>query len=143
MRIATRTHGSVKFFAVPDSNLSAIDRVFDFVDSAVDKVDRVLNRAKYTEEQHRERRTRKQVVIDTASAVKVARSPGDLRVVKAETSAPSSSVALATRRFRIVEAVDASSGQTIFVVTNGGDARAECSTRVLAEKILRALETAP
>lgn len=108
-----------------------IDRVFDLVDRTIDNVDHVLNRAKYTEDQHRARHAKRPVVIDTACAVKV---------VKAETPPqPSTSTALAIRRFRLIEAVDAS-GQTIFVVTNGATARAECATRELAEKLLRALE---
>jgi exosome complex RNA-binding protein Rrp4 len=115
---------------VPDSTTSAIDRVFDLVDSVVDKTDRVLNRTKYTEEQHRARRA-KRADVDTAPGV---------RVVK---GAPrSTSTALATRRFQIIEAIAAETGTTIFVVTNG-DVRAECTTRALAEKILHGLETAP
>lgn len=113
---------------MPDSTLSAIDRVFDLVDSVVDKTDRVLNRSKYTEEQHRARRsTKKPERIDTAPSVKVAKT-----------------TAIVRRQFRIVEALDATTGQAIFVVTNdNGSARAECSTREMAEKILRALELAP
>jgi hypothetical protein len=141
VQIAIHAYGSVKTGAVADSSISAIDRVFDLVDSAVDKVDRVLNRTQYTEEQHRARRAKSSVVIDTAAAVKVARSPERSKVVKTETALSSTSTAIATQRFRIVEAVDAASGETIFVVTNGGNARAECSTRELAEKILRALGT--
>ena len=45
-------------------------------------------------------------------------------------------------RFYIVEVVDPSSGNTLFVVTDGGRARAECTTRELAGQILRALEKA-
>ena len=112
---------------MPDSTISAIDRVFDLVDSVVDKTDRVLNRAKHTEEQHRARRAKRSEV--AAPSVKVDKEP-------------SSSTAIATRRFRIVEAIAAESGSTIFVVTNG-TVRAECTTRELAEKILRGLETAP
>lgn len=111
--------------AVTDT--SGIDRIFDLVDNAVDKVDRVLNRTKHTEDQHRTRRAKSGTMIDAA--------------LKAEAPA-SSSTALAPRRFRIVEAIAAESGTTIFVVTNGS-VRAECTTRELAEKILRGLETAP
>lgn len=117
---------------MPDSTISAIDRVFDLVDSVVDKTDRVLNRAKHTEAQHRARR---------ASRGEVAAASGTARVVR-EKSSPSSSTAIAPRRFRIVEAIAAESGNTIFVVTNG-TVRAECTTRELAEKILHGLEMAP
>lgn len=111
---------------MPDSTLSAIDRVFDLVDSVVDKTDRVLNRAKYTEEKQRSRRAKPEK-IDTAPTVKVAKA-----------------TAIARRRFRVVEAIDATSGQAIFVVTNdSGSARAECSTREMAAQVLRALEAAP
>lgn len=118
----------LKLESLPDSTTSAIDRVFDLVDSVVDKTDRVLNRAKYTEEQHRARRAKRSEVA-AAPSVKVDKEP-------------SSSTAIATRRFRIVEAIAAESGSTIFVVTNGA-VRAECTTRELAEKILRGLEMAP
>jgi hypothetical protein len=117
--------------SVADSGITAIDRVFDLVDSVVDKADRVFNRAKYTDEQHRARRAK---IIDTVPAVKA---------VKKEASPPSSSTAIVKRRFRIVEAIAAETGCAIFVVTDGGSARAECTTRELAEKILGMLETAP
>ena len=118
----------LKLESLPDSTTSAIDRVFDLVDSVVDKTDRVLNRAKYTEEHLRARRSKRSEV--ASPSAKVVRET------------PSSSGAIATRRFRIVEAIAAESGSTIFVVTNG-TVRAECTTRELAEKILRGLETAP
>jgi hypothetical protein len=100
-----------------------IDRFFDAVDSLVDKTDRVLNRTKYIEEKHKDRR-------------------GHVKVVEEPKAPASAATAITSRRFRIIEAVDAQSGDTIFVVTDG-KARAECSTRELAEKILRAVETAP
>jgi hypothetical protein len=121
---------------VSDPTISAIDRVFDLVDNSVEKIDRVLNRTKYTEEQHAFRRAKLPVVIDTAATVKVKK--------KKEASAPAATTtALATRKFRIIESIDAASGKALFVVTNGAAARAECTTRELAEKILHALETSP
>ena len=123
-----------------DSSTTAIDRVFDLVDSFADKADRVLNRKKYTEDQHQARRARGAKISKRSEVIDVDTAP-TVKVVKPE--APASSSAIATRRFRIIEVVAAESGQTIFVVTNGAAARAECSTRALAEKILRALETAP
>lgn len=118
---------------VADSNTNSIDRVFDLIDDTVDKVDRVLNRSKYTEDQHRTRRAKagRQERLDTSPTVKVAKP-----------APPSTSTAIAARQFRIVEAIAAETGTTIFVVTNG-TVRAECSTRDLAEKILRGLETSP
>jgi hypothetical protein len=110
---------------VPDSTTSAIDRVFDLVDDFADRADRVLNRTKHTEDQHRIRRARR-ADVDTSPSVKVR----------------STSTALATRRFQIVEAIDSVTGTTAFIVTNG-DVKAECTSRALAEKILHALETAP
>lgn len=113
-----------------DSTTSTIDRVFDLVDSVVDKADRALNRTKHTEEQHRIRRANR-AEVDTAPSVKVK-------------DAAAASTALATRpRFYIVEAIAEESGATIFVVTDGAHARAECTTRELAQKILRMLMEAP
>jgi hypothetical protein len=121
---------------VTDPSGSAIDRVFDLVDSVVDKADRVLNRAKYTEDQHRSRRGEKRakvIDVDTSPSVKTKTT---------ESKVPATtSMAVTSKRFRVVEAI-APGGATIFVVTNGA-VRAECTTRELAEKILRGLEAAP
>ncbi len=105
-----------------------IDNFFDVVDNALSGADRVLNRSKYAEDK-----------------LKTHRAEADVKDAKpqAKSSQASTSTAIATRRFRIIEAVDAQSGETIFVVTDGGNARAECTTRELAEKILRAVEAAP
>ena len=111
-----------------DPTINAIDRLFDFVDSGVDKIDRVLNRAKYTEEQHHARRAK---VIDS--------SPKPAKPSTKKVTAPVSTVALARKsRYYIVESITPTG--TLFVVTDGG-ARAECATRELAVKILHALET--
>lgn len=116
---------------MPDETTSAIDRVFDLIDSGVNAADRVLNRHKYTEETLQQtRRGKRREVIDVEHSDKP----------KAK---PSSSTAVAKRlHFYIVETVDPKSGSTIFVVTDGGNARTECSTRAFAAQILRALEKA-
>lgn len=115
-----------------DPTTRSIDRIFDFIDNAVDATDRVLNRSKYTEEQlqeHAQERRRKRQVIDA---------------VPEKAAKPSSSTAVAKKaHFYIVEAIDPKSGQTIFVVTDGGNARTECGTREFAAQILQALEKAP
>jgi len=117
---------------VADSTISAIDRFFDALDRGAEIADRVVNRTKYTEEQqHRVRNNANKKapeVIDTTAAVRAHK--------------PSPSTALATRQFRIVETAVPETGVMIFVVTNGS-VRAECTTRELAEKILRGLETTP
>lgn len=116
---------------MPDETIGAIDRIFDLVDRGVDATARVLNRTEQLEEKHQTRRARREVI--------------DVEPVPAPKTASSSSTAVATTRrkphFRIVESV--TSGGTIFVVTDGGNARAECSTHEMAEQILRALEAAP
>ena len=119
---------------MPDETTSAIDRLFDFIDSGVDAADRVLNRSKHTEDklQQQKRRVKHREVIDADSDSKP----------KAKASS-STAVAVAKRpNFYIVEAADPKSGSTIFVVTDGGNARTECSTREFAAQILRALEKA-
>lgn len=114
---------------MPDSTTASIDRFFDLVDSVVDNSAHVLNRQK----QAATRTARKAQTIDTSPTVKVAKPA----------PAPSKETAIARRQFRIVEAIDATTGQPTFVVTNTrGDSRAECSSRAMAEKILHALETA-
>ncbi len=114
---------------MPDDTSRAIDRLFDFVDNGVEAVDRVLNRQKYTEEQHQTRRSKRREIIDTEVGGKPKTSA--TAVVKANKP-----------HFYIVEATDPKSGSTIFVVTDGGHARAECTTRELAGQIMRALEKA-
>jgi hypothetical protein len=119
---------------VPDSTINAIDRFFDCLDSGVEKIDHVINRAKYTEEQHLTRRAR---------GVEIVASPPKQKPAKkmpALGAAPTAATAALSRkpRFYIVESFTPSG--TMFVVTDGGTARAECSTRELALKLLRALE---
>lgn len=119
---------------MPDETNRAIDRLFDFVDNGVEAVDRVLNRHKYTEEQHQVRRNKQQrEIIDADPDAKP----------KARTSSSTATAVAKKPHFYIAEAVDPKSGHTIFVVTDGGYARTECSTREFAAQILRALEKAP
>ncbi len=113
---------------MPDSTSSDIDRVFDFVEGFVDKANHVFERVQPTKDQPR--------------AQLDARRPAQ----RAKSAAPSSSTSVVLHRrprFRIDEVIAAETGQPIFVVTDGGNARAECSTRALAEKILSALEASP
>ena len=100
-----------------DETARAIDKLFDWVDSSVDAADRMLNRHKYTEEQHQVRRSKqRREVIDTDSSPKP----------KAKDPKGSSSTAVTKKpHFYIVEAADPKSGSTIFVVTDGGSARTE------------------
>lgn len=113
-----------------DETTRAIDRFFDAVDGGVDKVAHVLNRTQRTEEQIREKHGKRRVVIDAEHSTKP--------------KASAASTAVATRpRFRIVESVDPKSGNTIFVVTDGSNARTECATREFAAQIIKALEKTP
>lgn len=118
-----------------DPTLSAIDRFFDLFDKGVDAADRVLNRSKYTDEQLRSRRAKREV-IDASPVEKSAKKT-------AASSSASASTAVAKKPyFYIMESVDPKSGNTIYVVTDGGNARTEAHTREFAEQILRALEKA-
>lgn len=128
MQIAIRAHGSAISGAVPDSTLEAIDRIFDFVDKGVDAADRVLNRGKQTED--RARRARRPEVIDAEAKPKAN--------TEAKPRAKETTAMARKPRFYVVESIV--NGGTLFVVTDGGSARAECTSRELAEQILRALE---
>jgi hypothetical protein len=134
--LADRIH----LIAVADSITSAIDRVFDLVDSGAEKLDRVLSRTKRVEDQHRARHARRVEIIDTAPSVKTGGT--GVRAESADPSVRPAATALAVRKWRIVEAIAAESGTPIFVVTNGRE-KAECATRELAEKLVRMLEMAP
>lgn len=94
---------------------AAIDRFFDRIDGAVSVVDRVLGRSD--------------------AAVRRARGEQDGRGHRA--IAPSKAVA--SRRFRIEEVVDAQTGELVFVVTDGRT-RAECRNREAADLVRRGLE---
>ncbi len=115
-----------------DSILKAIDSFYDVVDRGVGVVSHVLDRSEKTDVRARTRLKRTPDVIDAESV--------STPIVNAKPPKAQTSTALAARRFRIIEAIAPDSGATIYVVTNGKE-RAECATRVLAEKILRGLET--
>lgn len=132
-QIAIRAYGSATSGAVTDPTINAIDRFFDLVDGGVEKIDHALNRGKSTEGQHRSRRQKREVIDASSAEVK-----GD---APAKDQAPSASALVRRPRFYVVESITPSG--TIFVVTDGGNARTECSSREFAEKILRALEAAP
>ena len=115
---------------MPDPTTDAINRIFDLVDSGVEKIDHVLNRGKTVADQHHARKSRRQVIDAEATAAP-----------KKASHSKSSSTAVAKRpHFYVVESTDPASGATIFVVTDGGKARTECSSREFANQILRALE---
>lgn len=121
---------------MPDPTINAIDRLFDLVDRGVDHVDRVLNRNKYTQENAEKVRTRRKraEAIDAESVTK----QGVQKTSPKAAPAAASSALARKPHFYIVESITPSG--TLFVVTDGGNARTECSTREFAEKILRALE---
>lgn len=115
-----------------DPTINAIDKLFDLVDRGVDHVDRVLNRNKHTQENAQEKvraRRKRAEVIETEATPKAPPKPA---------SAAPSAALVRKPHFYIVESVTPAG--TLFVVTDGGKARTECSTREFAEKILRALE---
>lgn len=93
-------------------------------------MDRVLNRHKYTEEQHQERRKRREI-IDADSPKE--KAPSASSTAMAKTKKP---------HFYIMESVDPRTNTTVYVVTDGGNARTECPSREFATQILRALEKA-
>ena len=114
---------------MPDETTAAIDRIFDFIDKGVDVADRTFNRGKQTADQHKARRAKREVIDAEAT-----------QTPKKDTAKPASTAVVRKPHFYIVEAADPKSGATIFVVTDGGSARTECSTRDFANKILSALE---
>ena len=116
---------------MPDSTINAIDRLFDFVDSGVEKLDRVINRGKYTAEQHQARRAKPSERVDAPTTSK----PRSKRLAP---SSATTATLVCKPHLYIVEAISPSG--TLYVVTDGDSARVECSTREMAQKILRALE---
>jgi len=118
---------------VADETTAAIDRIFDFIDKGVEVADRTLNRGKQTADQHHARRAKREVIDAEATTSK---KP------TATKSASASTAVVRKPHFYIVEASDPKTGDPIFVVTDGGNARTECSSREFANKILQALEKA-
>jgi hypothetical protein len=136
-RSAICTYESAKGDAVPDSTTRAIDRFFDGFDNAIDTASRVLNRGKQTEEKLQEQRTKRRVIDTPAS------SPKDKPKTAAKAAATAAVPAVKKPHFYIVEAAHPKTGETIYVVTDGGNARTECATREFANQILKALEKTP
>ena len=121
---------------MPDSTSEAIDRLFDVIDKGVDTADRLFNRGKEVADLHRTRRPKREVIeAEATQRPKKVTKP-------AAASTPPSTAVVRKPRFYIIEAVDPKSGATIFVVTDGGNARTECGTRAFAHQILQALEKA-
>jgi hypothetical protein len=134
------TSGEVPDATTPDATMIAIDRFFDLLDSGVDRVDHVLGRGKKAAEK-RPRRARgtEAVVVEVVSKPLPSKPRPTEPRMDGRALQPT---ALARRpRFYIVESVV--SGSTQFVVTDGGNARTLCATRLFAEQILQALEKAP
>ena len=124
---------------MPDSTTRAIDRFFDGVDKAIDTTARVLNRSEQTEEKLKQTRPKRRDVIDApVSAPKDTSKAGAKPAPK-----PASKPAAQKPHFYIVESVHPKTGETSFVVTDGGNARTECATREFVNQILKALEQAP
>lgn len=128
-RTVRRLPNRLKLDRVSDETTRAIDRIFDFVDKGVDVADRVLNRHQHTEDLLRQKRRPRRAVIDAEASSHATSSVCRSPVAKKP-------------HFYIVEAADPKSGDTIYVVTDGGSARTECATRDFAAQILRALEKA-
>lgn len=141
VQIAICTFRSAKAGSVPDETISAIDRIFDFIDSGVDAADRVLHRGKRTDEklQQTARGVKRREVIDAAATTP---KPAATKPAATKPTATNTAVVAKRPHFYIVESVDPRSGSTLFVVTDGGNARTECATREFAATILRALEKA-
>lgn len=118
-----------------DETIQAIDRFFDTLDKGIDAADRVLNRSKHTADRGAQ-------TVDQAKARRTKRVEV-IEAVATPTKKDAKTTAVARRpHFHIVEATDPKSGHTLFVVTDGGAARTECTTREFANQILRALEKA-
>jgi len=102
-----------------DPTIDAIDRFYDFADRVVDGVGHFFGRVKKSEERVQARR-------------------------QGAPPAPSSSTAIARRpQWRIDEIIDGATGKVSWIVTDGGRARAECTTLELAEKLRSMLEAQP
>ena len=107
-----------------DPTIQAIDRIFDLVDRGVDAATRVFDR----EQQLVDKRGRREVI--------------EVKATPKKAASKTTATAIACKpHFYIVEATGPK-GETIFVVTDGRNARTECSTREFANKILQALEKA-
>lgn len=102
------------------ADTSKIDQFFDAFDRVIDAADRGINGTRRVDDRQEERRAPKKV-----------------------RSAPSSSTAVATRRarFRIEEVTDASTGDVLYIVTDGATARCEFASKATAQQILEKLES--
>jgi sRNA-binding protein len=124
---------------VPDSTTEAIDRFFDLIDNGVEKVDHVLNRTKRTEDLHQARKSKSKRGEVIEAEVKEVKETKETKKKPAQPQAPAQAI-VRKPHFYIVESITPAG--TIYVVTDGGNARTECSTRAFAETVLRALREA-
>ncbi len=99
-----------------------IDRMFDFVDTAIGTLDHAASRVKPNVSRR---------ASGSHTGAPRPRAPGT-----------STDTRIARTRWRVTEAIDASTGLPIFVVGSGAD-RCECNSRALAERVRQLLEGAP
>lgn len=97
---------------VGDSTIGKIDRFFDLVETGIESVNVVLDRAERVEQ---------------------------ARVRSVNSAKPTPSPVPFTPRARVIESIDATTGETVFVVTNGVKRR-EVTSRDLADRMKRDME---
>lgn len=109
---------------------TAIDRAFNFVDGVAERADHLLNRAKRSE--------------NAIEAMRERRDPDERAAAQDRAAAPpSTSTAIARRRYKIDEVTDAETGVVSWIVRDmQTGAKAECSTRDLATRVAAELEAA-
>lgn len=106
--------------------MSGIDSLFDLADAALDAFDRLSPEAP----------GRRPTAPSPATHASAAPPAGSTRSGSAGSGRRS--VAIATSRFRVVDAIDAGTGAETWVVTDGRD-RAECNSAEFARRVRVAL----
>jgi len=107
---------------VGDHTTAKIDRFFDILDAGIEEATHLLDRVQ-----------KSHGVIDRADARRrvIDVDARDARPAKKRAS-----------KVRIIESIDAQTGSTVYVVTDG-ITRRECNTRELADRFKEAMEAVP
>lgn len=107
-----------------DSTTDKIDRFFNVADAVIEETGKILGRANQSS------KAAGQVVREARDANPRPMPPQGATPAAAKRS---------SSKVRIIESIDAQSGATVFVVTDGVS-RSECSSRALADRVARAME---
>lgn len=115
-----------------DSTIDKIDNFFNVVDATLEETGKIIDRVTHGGN------AAGKTVNKARDVVRDARDANPKSTTPSSASQTSRDRAKSSR-VRIIESIDAQTGATVFVVTDGVS-RSECSSRALADRVARAME---